>query len=82
MIGPGGIFSSTEIQIGGAPAGGTAANPLLPGVLAAMLTPPALPVMAPTQNALMAASKIKGADFCPLCEACKNGLCLPKGMTA
>ena len=82
VIGPGGIFSSTEIQIGGAPAGGTAANPLLPGVLAAMLTPPALPVMAPTQNALMAASKIKGADFCPLCEACKNGLCLPKGMTA
>jgi len=82
VIGPGGIFSSTEIQIGGAPAGGTAANPLLPGVLAALATPPALPMMAPTQNALMAASKVKGADFCPLCEACKNGLCLPKGMTS
>lgn len=57
-IGPGGIFSSTEIQVGGKPATGTSANPLLPGVLAALATPLALPMMAPTQNALMAARMV------------------------
>jgi type VI secretion system secreted protein VgrG len=35
VIGPGGIFSSTEIQLGGAPAGGTAANPLSPNAQSA-----------------------------------------------
>ncbi len=33
VIGPEGIFSSTEIQLGGAPISGTAAAPLLPGLL-------------------------------------------------
>ncbi|PSS57665.1 type VI secretion system tip protein VgrG [Pseudomonas sp. BBP2017] len=83
VVGPGGIFSSTEIQIGGAPQGGTAANPLLPGVLQALITPSDLPpVIAPTQQALMAAANAQGADFCALCEACKNGLCSPAGDAA
>ena len=44
VIGPGGIFSSTEIQIGGVPASGTAAAPVLPGMLEGLTTPPALPL--------------------------------------
>ncbi|RMP59675.1 hypothetical protein ALQ18_01153 [Pseudomonas marginalis pv. marginalis] len=82
VIGPGGIFSSTEIQIGGAPARGTPAKPLLPGIPTALSNIPELPILAPTQALLTAASNVKGADACPLCEACKNGLCLPQGMTA
>ncbi|AZD15996.1 type VI secretion system tip protein VgrG [Pseudomonas chlororaphis] len=83
VIGPGGIFSSSDIQLGGAPVRGTAANPILPGALTALTTPPALPPMiAPSQNALMAISKVKGPDFCPICEACKNGVCLTEGATA
>jgi type VI secretion system secreted protein VgrG len=83
VIGPGGIFSSTEIQIGGAPIGGNAANPILPGALTALMAPTALPPMiAPSQYALMAISKVKSPDFCPICEACKNGVCLTGGATA
>ncbi|WP_339494072.1 type VI secretion system Vgr family protein [Pseudomonas sp. RA_105y_Pfl2_P56] len=44
VIGPGGIFSSTEIQIGGAPAAGTAAAPVLPGMLEGLTAPSALPL--------------------------------------
>ena len=44
VIGPGGIFSSTEIQIGGAPAAGTAAAPVMPGMLEGLTAPPALPL--------------------------------------
>lgn len=39
VIGGGGIFSSTPIQIGGAPASGTAAAPLLPGLLGLLAVP-------------------------------------------
>lgn len=78
VIGPGGIFSSVEIQLGGAPAVGTAAAPVLPGVNQALLTPLDLPpVIAPSQSALMAEAQAQGADFCPVCEACRNGLCTP-----
>lgn len=83
VIGPGGIFSSSDIQIGGAPVGGTAANPILPGLVTALMAPPALPPMiAPSQGALMTISKLRGADFCPICEACKNGVCLAEGAAA
>ncbi|AIL61362.1 type VI secretion system Vgr family protein [Pseudomonas alkylphenolica] len=43
VIGPGGIFSSSKIQIGGAPAAGTAAAPVLPGMLEGLPSPEALP---------------------------------------
>ncbi|WP_280041456.1 type VI secretion system tip protein VgrG [Pseudomonas sp. Hg5Tf] len=43
VIGPGGIFSSSEIQIGGAPTVGTAAAPVLPGMLEGLSSPEALP---------------------------------------
>ena len=40
----------------------------------------ALPLhIAPSQLALMAATHDLGADICPLCEACRNGLCVPEG---
>ncbi|MFH6564408.1 type VI secretion system Vgr family protein [Pseudomonas kulmbachensis] len=39
VIGPGGIFSSTEIQIGGAPISGTATAPLLPNLLGLLAVP-------------------------------------------
>ncbi|AZD61097.1 VgrG protein [Pseudomonas chlororaphis subsp. aurantiaca] len=39
-------------------------------------------MIAPSQNALMAVSRVKSPDFCPICEACKNGLCLTEGATA
>lgn len=44
VIGPGGIFSSTEIQIGGAPTAGTAAAPVLPGMLEGLSAPATLPL--------------------------------------
>ncbi|WP_198918737.1 type VI secretion system tip protein VgrG [Pseudomonas chlororaphis subsp. aureofaciens] len=44
VIGPGGIFSSTEIQIGGAPIAGTAAAPVLPGMFEGLSAPATLPL--------------------------------------
>ncbi|WP_191650676.1 bacteriophage T4 gp5 trimerisation domain-containing protein [Pseudomonas fluorescens] len=80
VINSGGIFSSVPIVQGGAPVSGV---PSLQAAQALISASPALsPVMAPTQNALIGVTKVKDADFCPLCEACKNGLCLPKGMTS
>lgn len=62
VIGPGGIFSSTEIQLGGAPFMGAAANPVLPGALSA-LAAPRLPLALDAQRmALMAKTSI--CDFC------------------
>lgn len=71
-----GIYSSSEIQIGGAPLSGATAStfkPALTNPLAALLDLP--PALAPTQRALMAASKAVGLDFCPICEACREGIC-------
>jgi type VI secretion system secreted protein VgrG len=83
VIGYGGIFGSSEMAIGGAPVAGTAASPLMPGVLDALSAPEQLPpIIAPSQSTLMAASKAMGSDFCPLCEACRAGLCLTQGAAA
>ncbi len=83
VLGYGGIFGSTEMAIGGAPVAGTAASPLMPGMLDALSAPAQLPpIIAPSQNMLTAASKAMGSDFCPLCEACRAGLCLTQGAAA
>ncbi|APC14391.1 type IV secretion protein Rhs [Pseudomonas frederiksbergensis] len=83
VLGHGAIFGSSEMAIGGAPVAGTAASPLLPGVLDALSAPAQLPpIIAPSQSTLMAASKTMGSDFCPLCEACRAGLCLTQGAAA
>ncbi|MET3453698.1 type VI secretion system tip protein VgrG [Pseudomonas kilonensis] len=68
-----GIYSSSAIQIGGAPMAGITASSFTPGSTAPLTAPP--PVLATTQRALIAASKAAGLDFCPLCEACREGLC-------
>lgn len=44
VIGPSGIFSSTNIVIGGAPVAGTAAAPVLPGMLEGLSEPAVLPL--------------------------------------
>lgn len=83
VIGHGGIFSSSEIQIGGAPVAGSAAALSMPGANDALASPTILPPMiAPSQNDLMAVSNAMGADFCPICEACRAGICLTEGAAA
>ncbi len=58
----------------------TPAAPLLPGQVEHVLTAQDLPTsIAPSQLALMTMTKAIDADICPVCEACKNGLCLPEG---
>ena len=77
VINGGGIFSSVPIVVGGAPLAGLAPLQALQAQVIA-----AKPLIAPTLAALMKASKARGADFCPICEACKNGICLPEGANA
>lgn len=64
-----GVYSSSAIQLGGAPKASITASSFTPGS-----TDPS-PVLAPTQRALIAASKAAGLDFCPICEACREGFC-------
>ncbi|MBV4488729.1 type VI secretion system tip protein VgrG [Pseudomonas sp. SWRI153] len=83
VIGHAGIFSSSEIQLGGVPVAGSAAALSMPGANDALAVPAALPPMiAPSQNQLMAVSNALGSDFCPLCEACREGICLTRGAAA
>ena len=80
LIGAAGIYASSPIQLGGVPMPGLPAVPLLPGESERLLPPEALPTtVAPSQQALMADAHAMGADFCPVCEACLNGVCLPEG---
>ncbi len=68
VIGPGGIFSSTEIQIGGAPMIGAAPLQATPTTLA-----PLASIVSP--QSIVTTAQQQAADYCPLCEACRNGLC-------
>lgn len=78
VVNAGGIFSSSPIQQGGAPATGMQAMPLLPGGEAQAPVPAALP-LAPMMLALLRASKTADQNFCPLCQACAEGLCPAEG---
>ena len=69
-----GIYSSCAIQLGGAPMASITASSFTPGSTNPLTVPS--PVLAPTQRALIAASKATGLDFCPICEACREG-CSP-----
>ncbi|WP_223489100.1 type VI secretion system tip protein VgrG [Pseudomonas sp. A-RE-19] len=83
VMGPGGIFSSSQIQIGGTPVPGPDASLPMPGSTDALSAPPELPpIIAPSQNELMAVSHALEADFCPLCETCRAGLCPTEGAAA
>jgi hypothetical protein len=76
-IGPGGIFSSVPIVVGGAPMAAMSAAPVVPG----------LPEkLAAASAAMLTAAQImslKGdAPFCEECERCKDGICpTPSGLT-
>ncbi len=69
-IGPGGIFSSVPIVVGGAPMAAMSAAPVAPGLPEKLAAAPA---------AMLTAAQImsfKGdAPFCEECERCKDGLC-------
>jgi type VI secretion system secreted protein VgrG len=69
-IGPGGIFSSVPIVVGGAPMAATSAAPVVPGLPEKLVAAPA---------AILTAAQImsfKGdAPFCEECERCKDGVC-------
>ncbi|PSS53795.1 type VI secretion system tip protein VgrG [Pseudomonas sp. BBP2017] len=64
VIGPGGIFSSTEIQIGGAPVAGAASKQALPTELAGLHAP----VLPQTQRMALLAKK----PICVVCKAAKK----------
>ena len=69
-IGPGGIFSSVPIVVGGSPMAATSAAPVVPGLPEKLVAAPA---------AILTAAQImslKGdAPFCEECERCKDGVC-------
>ncbi|WP_192563046.1 type VI secretion system tip protein VgrG [Pseudomonas gozinkensis] len=72
----GGLFGSSDLVIGGAPVPLLRARLLQPEGIEDLSAPaPLPPLVAPSQQALMAASKTLGADFCPICEACRAGEC-------
>ncbi len=83
QVGGGGIFGSSELQIGGAPMRASAASIAMPRSVDGLSVPPELPPMlASSQPALMAASNALAADLCPLCEACRDGFCPTEGAAA
>lgn len=67
VIGGGGIFSSTDILIGGAPASGTAAAPLLPGLLGVLAVPS---LVDQAQAVAGEEGEQQTAPIKPVCEAC------------
>jgi type VI secretion system secreted protein VgrG len=69
VINPGGIFSSVPVVLGGAPMAGVAPQQALEALAGA---PQAI---IDNPLSIMSASKQQAVDFCPLCEACRNGLC-------
>ncbi|MEN5313228.1 type VI secretion system tip protein VgrG [Pseudomonas koreensis] len=79
VIGHGGIFSSSAIQVGGSPKAVAPARVSMPDGVDDLTAPPPLPpVLASTQLALLADNNAMGATFCALCEACRDGVCLPR----
>ncbi|MBM1186236.1 type VI secretion system tip protein VgrG [Pseudomonas lundensis] len=82
VIGPGGIFSSTDIQLGGTPVSGTAAAPVLPGMLEGVSVPSplALPDLAFYQLQAFAGALLP----LPGCALDASGNCPihPQGQTA
>ncbi|VVN82936.1 type VI secretion system tip protein VgrG [Pseudomonas fluorescens] len=83
QVGGGGIFGSSEFQVGGAPLRIPAASIAMPRSIDGLSVPPELPPMlASSQPALMAASNALAADFCPICEACRDGVCPTEGAAA
>lgn len=79
VIGHGGIFSSSAIQLGGNPKAVASARAAMPDGVDDLAAPsPLQPVLASTQLALLAHNNAMGATFCALCEDCRDGVCLPR----
>ncbi len=76
-IGPGGIFSSVPIVVGGAPMAAMSAAPSVPGLPDTLAAAPAA-MLTPAQI-----MSLKGdAPFCEECERCKDGVCpTPNALT-
>lgn len=69
VINAGGIFSSVPIVQGGAPLAGA------PSLQAAQAQANAPLAIVANPLSILAAAKQQAADYCPLCEACRDGLC-------
>ena len=66
IIQAGGIFSSRPVTVGGLP-------PVTPS--ASPLSAVDVPNLSTAQGTLLDVARQLGADFCPVCEACREGLC-------
>ncbi|QJI38805.1 type VI secretion system tip protein TssI/VgrG [Pseudomonas sp. ADAK13] len=83
LIQAGGIFSSRPITLGGVPAGTRTASPVGPGdVTASPVFVAEGPKVSVTQGAIMELARRLDADFCPVCERCREGLCESTGRAA
>ncbi|HBN8244545.1 type VI secretion system tip protein VgrG [Pseudomonas aeruginosa] len=69
VINSAGIFSSVPIVQGGAPMVGIAPQQALQALAEAVQT------VVANSLPLVAAARQRAADFCPLCEICRDGLC-------
>ena len=73
VIQAGGIFSSRPITLGGSPsATGLADTLVMAGV----------PRVSEVQGSIMNLARQLGADYCPVCERCREGLCDMSGRAA
>ncbi|WP_426221636.1 type VI secretion system tip protein TssI/VgrG [Pseudomonas sp. DWRC2-2] len=73
VIQAGGIFSSRPIAVGGSPS----ATPL-----ASALRMSGAPEVSKAQGSTMNLARQLGADYCPVCERCREGLCDLPGRAA
>ncbi|WP_339442337.1 type VI secretion system tip protein VgrG [Pseudomonas proteolytica] len=83
LIQAGGIFSSRPITQGGLPGVARSANPVGPGDNPS--SPPraaGVPSISVIQGAIMHRARQLDADFCPVCERCREGVCDIRGRVA
>ncbi|MCS3514577.1 type VI secretion system Vgr family protein [Pseudomonas grimontii] len=73
VIQAGGIFSSRPITLGGTPSAIGSAN---------ALSVAQSPKISATQGVIMHVARQLDADFCPVCERCREGLCTVSGRAA
>lgn len=73
VIQAGGIFSSRPITLGGSPSAIGGANASVPADR---------PRISTVQGSIMNLARQLGADYCPVCERCREGLCDLPGRAA
>ncbi|MGY2399329.1 type VI secretion system Vgr family protein [Pseudomonas sp. SDO5271_S396] len=83
LIQAGGIFSSRPITPGGVPPDIRSAVPSVPGsTVSAPIAITREARFSTVQASIMALSRQLGADYCPVCERCREGLCDNTGRAA